>query len=126
MAEWIKAADSSDVKEGRGFRVRINGQDIALFRHKGKVYAYENACPHQGAPLHQSHILDGNIVCMYHGWQFNVESGDFFNNDLIKLKSFPVKENDTIIFISVWTSIYIDDIIWTGYGFEIYSEIIGT
>ena len=101
MEDWIKAAESEDVKEGRGFRVSIDGQDIALFRHKGKIYAYKNSCPHQGAPLHQSHVIEGNIVCIYHGWQFEVENGNFFNNDLIKLKSYPVKENNDGIFISV-------------------------
>ena len=34
-----------------------------------------NACRHQGGPLGEGRILDGCIVCPWHGYQYRPEDG---------------------------------------------------
>jgi len=41
----------------------------------GKFCATDNVCPHRGGPLGEG-TLDGSIVtCPWHGWRFDVNTG---------------------------------------------------
>lgn len=55
--------------------LRGMGMEIALTVIDGKPYAFQNKCPHQGAPL-AAGTLDGCMVaCPYHAWRFDVRNG---------------------------------------------------
>lgn len=90
---------SSQVKEGRGKAVFVDGKKIALFRSNGKVYALRDSCPHQGAPLSDGYVEEGCAVCVYHEWKFHLKDGAFDHNELVKIPTFAVKEEDGKIFL---------------------------
>jgi nitrite reductase/ring-hydroxylating ferredoxin subunit len=49
--------------------------EVAVFNVDGKFYVLKNECPHAGGPLGEG-FLDGPVVtCPWHGWQFDVTSG---------------------------------------------------
>ena len=101
MARFVKAAESRQVRERFGYAVTIENHKIALFRHQGRVYALRDSCPHQGAPINQGYINEGCVVCPHHGWMFRVENGAFSNNENLKIRVYPVKEEDGDIFVMV-------------------------
>ena len=52
-----------------------DGNELAVYNVDGEFYATENFCPHKGAPLSEG-LLCGHVVeCGWHGWQFDVRSG---------------------------------------------------
>ncbi len=56
------------------------GPGLILVRRGGRVYAYDNRCPHTGAPLDWTpgHFLDAtgeHILCALHGARFRIEDG---------------------------------------------------
>ncbi len=56
--------------------MKLLGQDIVFTRVKGKVYALEDRCPHRGIPLHNGKFeFEGCISCIYHGWTFDLGTG---------------------------------------------------
>jgi len=68
------AARSFIIGEGAARR------DIVVIRRGGRVYAYENSCPHQLTPLETfpDKFLneDGSLlVCSTHGARFRIEDG---------------------------------------------------
>ena len=101
MPEYIKVAQSASVRKKSGLAVSIGNHKIALFRNQDKVYAFRDRCPHQGAPLSDGYVQDGCIVCIYHGWRFNLEDGSFSNNKTLKLKHFPIREEDGQIYVMI-------------------------
>lgn len=71
---------------GRGFTVETNlgMRDIMVIRQGGRVFGYENACPHVGTPLDwlpdQFLSEDGShIVCATHGAKFRIADGMCFS-----------------------------------------------
>jgi vanillate O-demethylase monooxygenase subunit len=47
---------------------KICGESIVFYRGpEGKVAALEDFCPHRGAPLSLGSVVEGNLVCGYHG-----------------------------------------------------------
>ena len=83
------------VKTGK--QVEINGRTLALFRYGRAIYAIEDKCPHQGAPLSGGDVADiedmnGECVsCPYHGWKFNLRTGRCSHNENIAQPVYPVK-----------------------------------
>ncbi|MBT4351109.1 non-heme iron oxygenase ferredoxin subunit [archaeon] len=100
MSEFIKACPTSQVKEGEGKLVSIEGVPVAIFNVNGEYSAIHNLCTHQGAPLCEGHIDDGKVACPWHGWEFDVKTGEcqFPNKNV---KSFDVKVEDDYVFVKV-------------------------
>ena len=55
--------------------VTLDGRDVVLFRVEGRVHAFENRCPHEGNPLSEGEILGPTLVCVFHSWRFDLETG---------------------------------------------------
>lgn len=65
--------DEIDEKRARIFP--LSGERVAVFRYDGKVSAISNVCQHQNGPLGEGKIVDGCVVCPWHGYQYRPEDG---------------------------------------------------
>jgi len=75
MANWIRVARSVDCPPGAALEAVAGERILALFNVAGTIHAIDGICPHQGGPLGQG-MLEGCIVtCPWHGWQFDVTTG---------------------------------------------------
>ena len=73
-------AKVSDIPADQGLVVRLSdGNEIALFHCDGRVYALNNSCPHMQGPLGEGEVTAGTVTCPWHGWQFDIKSGDCIN-----------------------------------------------
>jgi nitrite reductase/ring-hydroxylating ferredoxin subunit len=48
---------------------------IALFNVGGEFFALDGVCPHQGGPLGEGELCGAIVTCPWHGWQFDVRTG---------------------------------------------------
>jgi nitrite reductase/ring-hydroxylating ferredoxin subunit len=87
----------------------LQGQELALWRSEaGAVQAWENRCPHRGTRLTIGRILNDQLSCAYHGWEFDTRGGCTAipaNPSLplpkqLRVKSFPVAEADGMVWVS--------------------------
>ena len=73
---WLDGGLRSQLVEGRPRRVTPpNGERIAVILHKGKVFALNAVCRHQGGPLDEGRVIDDCLTCPWHGWQYRPETG---------------------------------------------------
>jgi nitrite reductase/ring-hydroxylating ferredoxin subunit len=76
MSSGTKIANVKDIPEGKGVALLLEGgEEIALFKVQGKIYALQNGCPHMGGPLGEGDVENGCVVCPWHGYQFDVATG---------------------------------------------------
>ena len=99
MDGYVQVAKSEEVKERFAISVNVNGKKIAVFRHMGELYALRDSCPHQGAPISDGYVDEGYVVCPHHGWKFKLKDGSFSHNELLKIPTFYVKENNGFVFL---------------------------
>ena len=52
------------------------GRELALYNVLGEFYATDNFCPHKGAPLAAGNLCGHVIECDWHGWEFDVRTGE--------------------------------------------------
>jgi nitrite reductase (NADH) small subunit len=97
MPEWIRVASVDEIPPGTGKELAAGGRVVALYNVDGDFCSLDGVCPHAGGPLGQG-TLNGNIVtCPWHGWQFDVSTGQHCLNAGIVHAKFAVKvENDDI------------------------------
>ena len=94
-----KAAEVGSIPSGQGLVVEAGGKQIALFNCEGKFYGTQSACPHRGGPLAEG-LLEGTaLTCPWHGWEFDVTSGECHTNPKARISTFPVKVegNDVLV-----------------------------
>ena len=69
-------AKRSDIVEGTTLRVVVDGIEVLLCNAGGTIYAIEDVCTHDGAPLDQGQLEGWRIVCPRHGANFDVRTGE--------------------------------------------------
>jgi phenylpropionate dioxygenase-like ring-hydroxylating dioxygenase large terminal subunit len=108
---WYMPALASTLKRGDMRREMLLGEPVLLGRnHKGEVFALRDICPHRGVPLSAGRIKsDDSVECPYHGWRFRKDgvcsaipslvAGQDFEPEKIKVRSYPVREQDGLIWV---------------------------
>jgi NAD(P)H-dependent nitrite reductase small subunit len=97
--EFVRVARISDLRERRGTLVRLEGEEIALWRVDGKVYAINNVCPHQHfSMLHQGSLQGLHVTCPMHGWSFSLEDGRAQTGNG-RARTYQVKQEGDAVFI---------------------------
>ncbi len=73
---WLRVGEALAIADGRAIIVVPDeGERIAVFRDGDRIFAVANACRHQGGPLGEGRIIDGCIVCPWHGFQYQPQNG---------------------------------------------------
>ena len=103
---WIKVAEVDELPEGRVKTVTAGTKSLALVHFDGRWAAMDNRCPHQGGPLGEGSIeegVDGKcwIRCPWHGWEFDLATGDMVADRKFRLKKYDVVEKDDGIYVTL-------------------------
>ena len=81
---------AADIPEGSAKLVRVQGEEIAVFKQDGKLCAIQNACPHEGGQLSKGWIEGEAVVCPLHGYKFDLKTGICSSDPHLKAKTFAV------------------------------------
>lgn len=74
--EWIELAATAEIPSGEGVEVAAAGRMVAIFNVAGEFFALDGICPHQGGPLGKGQLSGKIVTCPWHGWQFDIDSGE--------------------------------------------------
>ena len=74
---------------------------IAIYNVEGRIYATDDVCPHAGGPLGEGHMKEDCIVCPWHGWRFNVRTGQRVDNPDFRVACFDVTVENGLITVEV-------------------------
>ncbi|MEV7149278.1 DUF5914 domain-containing protein [Streptomyces sp. NPDC093084] len=65
---WYVVGASRDLRADRPVARTVQGHEVVLWRdRRGTLVAGPGVCPHLGAPLHDSPVRCGTLVCHWHG-----------------------------------------------------------
>ena len=116
------AGRSDSISEHGRLVVDIGEKTVGIFRVNGRLFAYENTCPHMGGPVCQGLIIPAvrevindkqvstgyafdesemRIVCPWHGYEFKIETGSHPAKESIRLKAVPVEEKGGEVYVTV-------------------------
>jgi nitrite reductase/ring-hydroxylating ferredoxin subunit len=113
---WQVAA-AEDIPPGERLIVDVKGHSIGVFNVHGTFVAVLNMCPHELAPVCRGRLggttlrsrpgeyrwgRDGEILaCPWHGWEYDLTTGEMLADQRIRLKRYPVEVKDGVVFITL-------------------------
>jgi nitrite reductase (NADH) small subunit len=122
MAE-VFVCRSGELKEGAALIVPIDPEnEVGVYRHAGRYYAYRNRCLHQGGPVCEGLLLpkvedvlgpdrswlgqrfnegEMHIVCPWHSYEFKLETGESATDPSLRLKRYDVIEREGAVYVVV-------------------------
>ncbi len=75
IGQYLRLCAEKELAEGQMREFHLNGKDIILLKVRGKFYALDNLCTHDGGDLSGGDIINGEIECPRHGARFNIQTG---------------------------------------------------
>lgn len=121
MDEYV-IAKAEEFEDGDRLVAEVQGREIGVFKIDGEYHAYVNWCAHQSGPpcegrltgtidakfdsenLEQelTYCREGEILnCPWHGWEYDIKSGECLSRAGISLPSYPVEEKNGDIVVSL-------------------------
>jgi nitrite reductase (NADH) small subunit len=98
---WIRIASAADIPEGSGGEFVAGERIVALFHVGGTFHALDGICPHQGGPLGKGALAGCIVTCPWHGFQFDVTTGQHQTSRSLVHPTIPVKVEDGGVWVEV-------------------------
>lgn len=102
-----KIGTLDDLKPHKQFSKWIDGHDVLVFEHNGKVRAFSNICPHFGGPVGYHEVKRNKInkfvfTCLWHNLEFDVENGMCIQRKNLKLREYDlvIEDNSIMIYLN--------------------------
>ncbi len=99
MSQRIKVGKLSELMPGQALEKRIMARRIAVFSHGGELYGIEGDCKHMKATLSKGGVKDGILTCAWHGWQYDLKTGECLTRPGMKLKRYDLEVVGDDIFV---------------------------
>jgi vanillate O-demethylase monooxygenase subunit len=111
---WYVACMPSEIDEKPLGRT-VCGERIVFFRGpEGRVAAVEDWCPHRGAPLSLGRVIEGRLVCGYHGLEMGCDGKPIAMpgqrvRGFPAVRTFPVVERHGFVWVWAGDAAYADE-----------------
>jgi nitrite reductase/ring-hydroxylating ferredoxin subunit len=101
MSKWCRVAATSDLEPGQCRVVRADDRSLALFNLDGSFHALDNSCLHAGGPLGEGDLQGTMVLCPWHGWGFDVRTGEATHDPDQKVGCYEVKVEGSDVLVEV-------------------------
>lgn len=110
---WVRVCAAEEVEEGgaRVLALESDNEQVAVFRHRGELFAMDSRCAHMGGPLCEGNIEDlgthhrktggeplegsrkddGVVRCPRHGMCFNIRTGQNVKGGRMQQRVYPLR-----------------------------------
>lgn len=98
---WIEGPGVDELEEGKPMALQHEDTPVLLVRVDGKVMAFRNECPHMGMPLDRGMVEGVEITCPWHGFRYDLSTGECLTAPHVQLEPFPVRVEERRVWIRV-------------------------
>jgi nitrite reductase/ring-hydroxylating ferredoxin subunit len=93
-----RVASPNDIPAGQGLSVETEGLSLAVFNGgNGRFYACGGVCPHEDGPLAEGWLEGDVVVCPWHGFDFDLETGHCRVDPQLNIPVFAVRVTDDAV-----------------------------
>ncbi len=102
MAEWVRLCAAKDAPApGAVTEAEVQGVAVCLANVNGTLSALDNWCPHRRGPLGQGWVEGEAVICPWHSWAFNTQTGVAEPPERAKVDVFPVKVEGEDVLVQI-------------------------
>ena len=101
---WIDVAAQAEVRTRRVMAVDLDQLSVLLATTAaGEIKAFPNACTHLGMPLDGGDVEGDVLTCRYHGFQYQLSTGECLTAPDVALRRIPVRVEGERVLLQVET-----------------------
>ena len=99
MARFIRIGSTSDLpRDGEAREFAVGGRVLCVANIDSKFAAIDNVCAHHGGPLGQGVVAAGHVICPWHGWEYDPQTGASTHDPQMKVDVYALKiEGDDVL-----------------------------
>lgn len=90
MGNRLPVCRKDELEPGRFRCIEVRGNRVLLYNVSGHLYATSATCAHMGGPLDEGLFEEGVVTCPWHGWQFDVRTGESIYDPGRRVATYPV------------------------------------
>lgn len=94
---WCKLDLNDDLDPTEVVRVKMQALGWAVAKRQENWYALEDRCPHAGGLLSTGSVVNGRLVCPWHGRKFDLASGNC--DGCVGVRSFTVDQRADGVYV---------------------------
>ena len=99
---WEPVARSDEVLERNPLGVEVAGEEVAIFRIEGQLYATHNICTHNFARLCDGYLEGYEIECPMHQGRFDVRTGRPTREPCEEpIPTYEIRETDGVVEVEI-------------------------
>lgn len=87
--------------EGEARSFPAGAREVCVARVGGELLAIDNECLHRGGPLGGGMVEGSKIVCPWHGWTFDLKTGQSVHSAAAKVAAYAVKIENGEVFVEM-------------------------
>ena len=104
----VYVASMDEIPDGQRRVIQVDdptgsGQalSIGVFHHQGQWYALHNSCLHRGGPVCTGTLEGNTLTCPWHGYQYDVTSGQLLLDESAKLPMYRVEVREGQVYVRI-------------------------
>jgi nitrite reductase/ring-hydroxylating ferredoxin subunit len=121
LSERVRVKAEAEFDDPDREIIEANGREIGVIRLDGEYYALVNTCLHEGGPVCKGEVRpelvgefvepgerieedfsgDPTVACPWHGYTYDLASGDHVGDDRYSLPTFDVTTEDGVVYVEV-------------------------
>ena len=102
MPQWIPLCPVGDTPaEGAVTELDAAGIPICLARLHGELHALNNICPHRQGPLAEGWIEGNAVLCPWHAWAFDLQTGMAEPPEHASVPVYPLRVEGDLVLIGI-------------------------
>jgi nitrite reductase (NADH) small subunit len=111
---------TDQLTNNRRITVVVDGREIVVFRHRERLYAFRNICPHLGGPVAEGKLAprveavvddegavvgerfdtsEWRVACPWHGFEFRLDDGVCVGDPRYRLRPVEVESEGENIYV---------------------------
>ena len=99
---FVKLTTQSDLPAPNTAKEFVCGdKEVCIANVNGTFTAMDNVCLHQGGPIGQGTIEKGKVVCPWHGWAWDPQTGAAAHNANAKVAVYPLRIEDGDVLVDI-------------------------
>jgi len=99
----VLVGNVSEIAEGERRIIDVDGLSVGVFHHRNAWIALHNSCLHRGGPVCTGELDDDTLTCPWHGYQYDVRTGQLLLDGESHLESYAVDVRDGQVFVKIPT-----------------------
>ena len=99
--DWSLVTSLAEIPEQGVLDLKLEGHKLLLSRQGETVQCFHNACSHLGVPIDGGECEAGVLTCPYHGFRYELSTGNCLTAPAVPLRPYPVKVRNGQVFVQL-------------------------